>query len=176
MLLAAPRQLSGCRTRYSACIVCRLRVAQTKKRAAALKEKGVVIIPVFESTLAEMKSYVGKDATEDFPIMLDPDSVVYAQYEVGKSMMGSAFGCGPCYMMCCSCKFWPAFASYANCAMMQHMSFSRQPRMAADFLIDEEGKIVDTYYGKVMGEHMSWDKIEQFASGTSTTYQTMDRD
>ena len=100
--------------------------------------------------------------------MLDPDSKVYADYSVGKSMIGSAFGCGPCYMMCVSCKFWPAFAKYANCAVMQHMSMARQPRMGADVLIDEEGKIVDSYYGKVMGEHMPWTKVEQFASGAAS--------
>lgn len=160
--------------RYSACIVCRLRVSQAKKKAAALKEKGVVIVPVFESTLKEMKQYVGKDATPDFPIMLDPESKVYNAYGVGKSMMGSAFGCGPCYMMFVSCKFWPAFAKYANCAVSQHMSFTRQPRMAADFLIDEEGKLVETYYGKVMGEHMDWEKIESWAGG-GVKSETMER-
>ena len=47
--------------RYSACIVCRLRVSQCKKRVDELKSNNMVVIPVFESTLKEMKS-VGRNS------------------------------------------------------------------------------------------------------------------
>lgn len=35
--------------------------------------------------------------------------------------------------------------------------------MPADFLINEEGKIVDASYGKTMGTHMDLKKVEAWA-------------
>ena len=62
---------------------------------------------------------------------------------------------------------WRIHEMHRQRSVMQHMSMARQPRMGADFLIDESGKIVDAYYGQVMGEHMPWPKVEAFASGAA---------
>jgi hypothetical protein len=36
--------------------------------------------------------------------------------------------------------------------------------MPADFLIDESGKIVEAYYGKDAGDHISFERVDYFAS------------
>lgn len=35
--------------------------------------------------------------------------------------------------------------------------------MPADFLIDEKGNVVETYYGKDAGDHIPMERIELFA-------------
>ena len=36
--------------------------------------------------------------------------------------------------------------------------------MPADFLIDEQGMVVETYYGKDVGDHIPMERIELFAA------------
>ena len=36
--------------------------------------------------------------------------------------------------------------------------------MPADFLIDEQGYIVEAYYGEDAGDHIPFERIEQFLS------------
>ena len=37
-------------------------------------------------------------------------------------------------------------------------------RMPADFLIDEHGRVVETYYGRDAGDHIPMERLERFVA------------
>ena len=162
--------------RYSACIMCQLRVNQLKQKHAALAAAGVVVLPVFCSTPKEIAGYVGKrTAGSGLSIIAEPGKAAYRDYGAGSSCLGSALGLGPCYHMCIDCAFWKA-ACYANCSC-QHFPPSNALQMPADFLIGVDGKIERLHKGKTLGDHISFAAVEQWAGTVGTAAQTeiMDR-
>ncbi|CAD7927062.1 unnamed protein product [Amoebophrya sp. A120] len=171
-----------CFLRYGACMMCALRVAEAKKRAKALKDQGLVMMLVMNSTAKEIQPYgAGKLADADLQILCDREGTAYQAYKTKKSCMASPLGCAMCIHTCGDCRMPQAACGCCNslafgkgtcgpcCGFMncstQHMDSSRAQQMPADFLIDENGKLVDVLYGSSIGKHMPWSKIEAFASG-----------
>ena len=165
--------------RPSACPLCNLQVSQVKKKYADLTKNGMVVLSVFESTPAEMKSFAGTQASADFPIYVpapETNYQVYTDYQRARGCIGSVLGCAMPYHMCYDCKFCPAFLNFGGnpkfgCPLMnpkgavQLMCSSRGLfTLPTDVLIDENGKVAGAHYGKVIGAHMSWEEIEKFAN------------
>ena len=158
-----------CLFRVAACPLCNLQVSKIKKAASELSKNGLEIVCVFESTMAEMKSYSGTQASSDFAIYVDERKhAVYKDYQRKRGCAGTLIGYASCWHMCVDCKMWSAIPyMFKGCppAVCNPMLYT--PRgvmgMPADFLIDEQGKIVDVHYGHVIGDHMSMDKVEAFA-------------
>ena len=163
--------------RPSACPLCNLTVSRIKKKSAELKKAGVEIIPVFESTPSEMKSFAGTQATDDFPIYIpDPASnyKMYADFGRQRGVVGGIPGCAICFHMCVDCKFYPAAAEFGmnpgfGCPLMNPKAVKQlmcSPRglmtLPTDIFI-ENGRIVASHYGKVIGQHIDWKKVEEFA-------------
>jgi len=159
--------------------MCQFRVAEAKQKSEALKGAGVVMLIVFNSDSKEMAPYAGKQASPEFPLLCDKEGATYKEWQCKKSLAGSPLGCGMCYHACVDCRLPPAMCGcfnplscgkghcgpcmgYANCST-QHMNVAKAQQMPADFLIDEEGKIVDLKYGGTIGSHMPWSRIESFA-------------
>ena len=84
-----------------------------------------------------------------------------------------------CYHMCVDCRFWAAAISFGanpffGCPLMNPkgvMQLMMSPRglmtLPTDVFI-EDGKIVASHYGKVIGTHMDWSKILKFAGVSDT--------
>jgi hypothetical protein len=76
--------------------------------------------------------------------------------------------------MCVDCKFWPAMAGFGanpgfGCPLMNPAGFYMLMCTArglftlpTDVLI-EDGRIVEIFHGKVIGQHMPMDRVLEFA-------------
>ena len=159
--------------RPAACPLCNLQVSKIKKAASELSKNGMEIVCVFNSTYAELKSYAGTHASDSFQVYVDQKKhAIYSDYNQKRSIIGSLFGYAPCWHMCVDCKMWGAVPyMFKGCppAVCNPMMYGKRGIMGmpADFLIDEQGKIVDAHYGHVIGDHMSMDKVKAFAGVAS---------
>lgn len=134
--------------RYASCPLCNLRVQELLSYKDQLEEQGLVMVAVFQSTAERINEYVEKS---DVPIIIipDPELRLYKRYGLENSWLGMIKA------MLKPSKFIKAKA----------LGFSPGPtdgpvnRLPGDFIIDENGKLLQCYYGADIGDHLSIDKI-----------------
>jgi thioredoxin-dependent peroxiredoxin len=138
--------------RYASCPVCNFRMNEIIQNYEALQSKGYVFIAVFESNNETLQEYL-KDSEVPFPIIGDPELVLYKKYGVKKS-------------------FWQMIGSVFNKETKSHLKQGKvfvkgkkikrdgtMSRIPADFIIDENGIISIAYYGKNIGDHLPLEQI-----------------
>ena len=136
--------------RFAGCPVCNLRVHSLLKQATAFKEKNIEVVLVYESSIENMHMYL--DGTSyPFTFVADPQNILYDRYGVEKS--------------------WGKFLSSMFKGLLAKASageklFKKKPksdgnmnRMEAEFLIDENIKIVIAHYASFLGDNVSIEKI-----------------
>eukprot|EP00967_Tisochrysis_lutea_P045569 scaffold55314_cov35-Tisochrysis_lutea.AAC.2 len=148
------------RCRYAACPLCSYRLSQMIRRAEMLRNAGLQIVCVFETTHAQLKKSINK-SNVPFPILMDPNSIVYNSYGVRSSLAES---CISAYkQICIECSVLPVVCrGYGRCST-QHCSPKYVSRRPADFLIDERGIIVVAHHGGAGKAHLTWQSIHAFA-------------
>ena len=135
--------------RTAACPFCNLRVHELMKKQAEWENKDLVTIAVFVSPASEIQKYTGKQKPP-FPIIADPTENLYRQYGIGHSFLGKLKALARIREM-----LQIMTKGYFNV-----QSLFEKTVMPADFLIDENGIIVHTYYGKDFGDHIPFEKID----------------
>jgi peroxiredoxin len=137
--------------RYSACPLCNLRVHQMIQKYKSWHQRNLEIIAIFASSEENMRQYVG---TQNPPFYLfgDENRKIYKLYGVEKSLLGLFLG------MFSLKKFCAAFRQGFFIGKMDTDLRS----MPADFLIDEDGIIKQSFYSNDIGEHIDFDRIEKF--------------
>jgi thioredoxin-dependent peroxiredoxin len=70
--------------RNGACALCNLRVHEIALRQKEFDKAGIEIIAVFESSIEDMKPYVGKQKL-GFTLLSDPGGKIYEQYGIKNS-------------------------------------------------------------------------------------------
>jgi peroxiredoxin Q/BCP len=70
--------------RNGACALCNLRVHEISQQKKAFDKAGIEIIAVFESSVEDMKPYVGKQKP-GFILLSDPEGKLYEQYGIKNS-------------------------------------------------------------------------------------------
>jgi peroxiredoxin len=136
--------------RYASCPLCNLRVSELIEQETYFKEKGLVLLAVFQSPKDRILEYVGKQNTP-FPIIADPEQRLYKLYGVEVSGLGlirALFKPG---------KFKEALNKGFHTGTME----GPKSRIPADFIIDEDGIILKAYYGKDIGDHMPIETIRE---------------
>lgn len=137
--------------RYASCPLCNLRVNELIQHASIFKEKGLDMLAVFQSPRDSILEYVGKQ-NAPFPIIADPDRVLYKLYGVETSVIGTlkAF-------------LRPGrFADAMSKGFMPGKTEGDKTRIPADFIIDADLNVVKAYYGKDIGDHMPIEMIIEF--------------
>lgn len=150
--------------RYAGCPFCNLRVAQMRKKYT---ERGwsssLEILAVFHSPVETMKKRFGSkdDAMVfPFPLLADPEEDIYEMYTVKSSIIGYLFAIFFCWP-----KLWYAMGKGWCPGNPDSNAFT----LPADFLIDENGTIVDTFFAKTIDQHMPVQRIEDFAKKESSS-------
>ncbi len=115
---------------------------------------GVEIIAVFESSRAYIKEYLGRRGLP-FPVIPDPEGGLYALYGVKKSMPGLLFG-----MLRMPTLLRALFDPDYRLAKPD----ASVTRIPADFLIRPDMTLAESYYGKDIGDHISFKHIDAFAA------------
>ena len=134
--------------RGASCPFCNLRVHQLIKNHSELEKKGIKIIAFFSADNEEIKQYAGKQ-TPPFSIVVDPDFQIYKQYGVESSMSGMFKA-----MLRMGTMIKMMVGGFFNMKSM-----SDKPLLPADFLIDENGIINESFYGSDFGDHIDLNKV-----------------
>lgn len=137
--------------RTAACPFCNLRVHEMMKKQAEWEDQDLVTIAVFASPASEILKYAGKQ-DPPFPIIADPTEYLYRQYGIGHSLLGKLKAMARIREI-----FQIMTKGYFNME-----SLFEKTVMPADFLIDENGIIVHSYYGKDFGDHIPFESIDSW--------------
>ncbi|MFZ5723446.1 MAG: peroxiredoxin-like family protein [Pseudomonadota bacterium] len=140
--------------RYAGCPLCNLRVHQMIQRYDAWEATGLRIIAVFQAPVNEVAENVGEQ-NAPFPIVCDPDEKLYALYGLEASLAG--------YL---SAKNLPVAAEALKAGFLPGTTHGTKTRLPADFLIDADGRIVETFYAGHIGEHIPFERIDAFTGRT----------
>lgn len=139
--------------RYASCPLCNLRVHTLSQRYEAWRERGLDAIGVFQSPAEKMLQYVGKRQAP-FPLIPDPDQRLYALYGAQSSWRGFLKGWAT--------RLPEIGQSVLNQGFLPGSVEGGLHRIPADFLIDPQGRIVEAYYGRDIGDHFPIERIEQW--------------
>ena len=139
--------------RYATCPFCTIRFARMSQEMQHFSDMGIEIIGVFESSPEYIERYLSRRGLP-FPVIADPEGVLYARYGVEKSFTGLLFG-----MFRMPTLLRALFDSEYRMAKADG-SLTRIP---ADFLIGEDQSIGDAYFGSDIGDHIPFKRIDQFA-------------
>ena len=136
--------------RYAGCPLCNLRVHQMIQRHDAWAAQGLSIVAVFQAPVEEVASNVGEQ-NAPFPIVCDPDEKLYALYGLEASLAGFL-----------SPKNLAHAAEAARAGFLPGTMHGTKTRLPADFLIDETGRVVETFYADTIAEHIPFARIDAF--------------
>jgi thioredoxin-dependent peroxiredoxin len=137
------------------CPFCNRRVHQIMGNNVRLKDSGVQLIFLFESSNEKLSSSVFHEGISPWPLIGDPDKKVYKQYGVEQStlkMMKTMFVANP--------KQAKKDTKDLNLPEDKDASMNLIP---ADFFIDEDFKIVTAHYGKHLDDHVAIEDLKSFA-------------
>jgi peroxiredoxin Q/BCP len=143
--------------RFSACALCNLRVHRFIGRNPQWHDHGMDVIAVFESPIANMKTYVG-DQNAPFPLVADPTAVLYDLYgiETSEEKVQAT-------LADVRTKEFIAEAATAGFELTPEKDSNFQ-RIPAEFLIDENGILQIVHYGQLLTDHLEFAVIDRFAS------------
>ncbi len=143
--------------RYAACPLCNLRVHELTQRAPLLKQKGLKILAFFESDSARVAKLIGKHKPP-FPLVGDPQRIVYKQYGVESSWAGFVRGgLSPKIGLALANGFLPG-------KMENDLAL-----LPADILIGPDGKVLATFYATDIAHHMPLATLEGLLSSVAVS-------
>lgn len=151
-------QLSGKRYmlsffRFAACPFCNLRVHELVERFAEFDGR-LTVVAVFDSPLDNLQRQAGRHRAP-FPILADEANVYYRAFAIERSVVGmfkAALLRFPSALQATLLK------GYLPTSFQGHLA-----TLPADFLVDEAGVIRHAYYGKDIGDHLSFEQVRAFA-------------
>lgn len=91
-----------------------------------------------------------------FSVVADPTNIAYRAYGIERSFPRAVYGVLR--------RFHTWIMGFRILGLQGTINNLKNPSdiMPADFLIDEEGFIVETYYGEDAGDHIPFERIEHF--------------
>ena len=136
--------------RYVNCPLCNYRTHELLEHYDSLMQAGFIFISVYESGKEILNEYTKQ---EDIPFIMipNPDLSLYHLFKVQRSWLKSFIGLFHQYGE----KHQPGKQLFKSTYERDgHLN-----RIGADFLIDENGKIYISYYGKYVGDHFPVEEI-----------------
>jgi peroxiredoxin len=131
--------------RNAGCPVCNFQVHELLEQADSLKARNIAVVLVYQSSRQNMLEYLSGQSLP-FTFIADPDSKLYIRYGIGQSMG----------------KMMKGMFKGAMGKMQKGKKLFKSPikqdgkstTIGADFLIDEQGKVVKAHYGEYLGDHL----------------------
>lgn len=137
--------------RYASCPLCNMRVHELIVNFPRLQEMGLSMLAFFQSQVESIREYVGKQDAP-FPIVADPERLVYQEYGVEASWMG--FLKGGFRIM--------TLVDGLKQGFLPGKMEGKTNLVPADFLIGPDLYISKAYYGEDIGDHMPLAQIEEW--------------
>ena len=137
--------------RYAACPLCNLRVHHLIQHHASFVERNLHLVAVFQSPKESILKYVGKQSIP-FPVIADPERLLYQLYGVESSWSGFIKGS-------------LRLASVSSALMKGFLPGKMEgikSMVPADFLIGPDLSVQVAYYGSDIGDHLPIEKIKEW--------------
>ena len=140
--------------RFSGCPFCNLRFHQIEKLSDSYRQHHVQLISIYESSLENMKAQMGDE--KFYSIMIpNSDSSLYKLYDLDKSKWG--------FFVYLFFKGGLAKAIKGKKLYTKKVPIDGPTdRIGAEFLIDENGKVINAFYGKTPGDYLPIETIKNF--------------
>jgi peroxiredoxin Q/BCP len=141
--------------RNGACALCNLRVHEISLRQKDFDRAGIEVIAVFESSIEDMKPYVGKQEI-GFTLLADPDGKLYEQYgiKVSPELINNVMASGSA-----SKRVEEAAHAGFKLTKQEGSNFFRIP---AEVLIDESLNIKKIHHCDQLINHLPIDEVLEF--------------
>ncbi len=141
--------------RDAACPFCNFRIYEMTHQYKAWQQENLEVITFFSSPAHEVKAHVAR-YPRPFRMVSDPHLDVYNQYGVEHSAMALLKA-----LLFRMPRIYRGIRTGGRPRPNPHVKL-----VPADFLIDEEGRIVDTWYGRNTSDHIPLERIESFIHET----------
>ncbi len=147
---ASGRRTLLCFFRDAACPFCNFRIYELTRHHDGLAALGLDVIAVFAATPEEVRRFVARKP-RPFVVVADPTSSAHEAYGIERS-------------------FWRKWRGVVTriptllkgLRIVGFGGFNTTNLMPADFLIDEDGHIVEAYYGTDAGDRIPFERVELF--------------
>jgi peroxiredoxin len=140
--------------RYASCPFCNLRIAQLRNHSERLQRLGLDMIAVFQSPAEKIRQHAGQQAMP-FPILPDPERLLYEMYGLEASYAGMA----KAFML-----RFPSMIRAFGKGFLPGSIEGEIHRLPADFIVDEQGTVAMAYYGHDIGDHVPIRQIDDWLS------------
>lgn len=139
--------------RFASCPLCNLRVHQLLKHYPDWQGRGLHMVAVFESPAEHIHHYLDRHAAP-FPIIPDPERVLYRAYGVQASWTG--------FLRAWTRHLPMVFEAVVRRRFLPGRMDGDWAMVPADFLIGPELRIADAFYGRHIGDHLPIERIDRF--------------
>ena len=138
--------------REATCPFCNFRVYDLTNNYPGLSNLGLDIAVVFKSEREDVLKFIA-NRPRPFRMIADPEGIAHEAFAVNTSMWGKL-----------KAMLFRMPALFGGMGMTGMQGMATGNLMPADFLIDESGTVVETYYGEDAGDHIPMERIELFAA------------
>lgn len=139
------------------CPFCNFRIFQMTQRHKQWSAMGLEVVAFFYSSHEEVAHFT-RVRPRPFKIVADPENTAYRLYGIERSLtrkMKSVFA-----------RLWMWIQGMRILGLTGAVrglgGINTNNMMPADFLIDEQGYIVEVYYGQDAGDHIPLESIDRF--------------
>ncbi len=136
--------------REANCPFCNFRVYELTQNYPDLVRRGLSIVAVFASSEEDVRKFIARRA-RPFRMVADPQCAAHSMVQGHRSMWG---------------KLWAMLrrmpAMLMGMGMVGARGFNTGTLMPVDFLLDAQGRIIETYYGEDAGDHIPMALIEHY--------------
>jgi peroxiredoxin len=139
-----------CFFRDAACPFCNFRIYELTGHHGALSALGLEIIAVFTSSPEAVRRFVARQP-RPFHVVADPTSQAHAAYGIERSLWRKLKGIVT--------RVPTLIKGLRN---VGQAGLNTTNLMPADFLIDENGDVVEAYYGGDAGDRIPFERVELF--------------
>jgi peroxiredoxin len=139
-----------CFFRDAACPFCNFRVYELTHHYQALSALGLDVVAVFGSSREDVLHFVARHP-RPFRIAADPVGATHARYGIERSLWRKV-----------KAVVTRVPTLLKGLRIVGLAGLNTNNLMPADFLIDEEGRIVETWYGSDAGDRIPLERVELF--------------
>lgn len=138
--------------RDAACPFCNYRIYELTQHHKGLLALGLDVVAVFGSSQEDVLRFVARHP-RPFRLVADPQATSHETYGIGRSLLRKL-----------KAVVTRVPTLLKGLRIVGFAGLNTNNLMPADFLIDEEGRIVEAYYGSDAGDRIPFERVELFLS------------
>jgi len=142
--------------RYAACPVCLYNADRMKQQSEMLARSGIVTITIVNSNPQYIGRLISPTLANCSIVLSDKKGSVYSTFELGQASLSH----GPVVIAKNLKTLKPFLKTFATNLMDAGLNTTIMKQLPADFMISEDGVIMDLLRAEKFTDHMSFDRIE----------------